>query len=270
MTKKGIIWLSILVFIIVLIGVLFGTVFCLRSQSVTRMGDTPIEISNEEIIKTANLKNGQSIFMLDKDQATKNIETTYPYVKVVQIKTTGVTKIDIVIRARHNMYYTEFNENFYIFDEELKVLAINTAIDDAPAVEPTNLTHLENGVLNITSETKAGDFVGTDYEVQVAQQLYIAMVTTVTKPEGDGEDSTEVYFTRADFVDMIRDVEFEEYSTFNKIIITTKHGVKLDIENPTSNLQNKINICFSTIDYFLNSAEVGTQEKATKGTIKIY
>ncbi len=271
MTKKSVIWLSIFGFLIVLIGVLFGTVFCLRTQNVTILGDTPISISKEDIIRTADLKKGQSIFMIDKDEAINKIEATYPYVKVIQIKTTSINEIDIRIRSRHDMCYTKKNNNYYILDEEFKVLNIIEAnLDEEETNEPTNLIYIDEGALNISSSTMICDFVGSDYQKNVMYELYISMTTAVTKTEGDGEDTKEVYFTRTDMCDMIKDIQFEDYETFNKIIITTKHGVKLDIENPTENLQNKINICFSTIDYFLNSAEVATQEKATKGTIKIY
>lgn len=262
MSKKGIISLSILVIVIALIGVLFGAVFCLRTQNVSVLGDSPVAATKEEIISTAGLKNGKSIFMLDKDTAIQNIEKTYPTIKVVQIKTTSVTTIEICVRARHEMYYTEYNDNFYILDEDLKVLEIIDTSLSEETDEPTHLTHIENGVLNISASTKQCDFVGTSYQQSVAYNLYTAMITTVTKQEGEGEQATEVYLTREDVCEMIRDVQFESYKTFNKIIITTKYGVKLDIENPSENLQNKINICFSTIKQ-LNGRE-------QNGTIKIY
>lgn len=271
MTKKSIIWLSIIIFVLVLTGVLFGFVFCLRNQTVKILGDSPILPTKEKILETASLKNGSSIFMLDKEKATNNIETTYPYVKVVQIKTTNLTSVEIVVRARHQMYYAEFNDNFYILDEELKVLTINLPEESIPAVEPINLIKIEKDVLNITINTKAGDFVGSAYQTQVAYDLYNAMINTVTKVENEGSaEENEVYFTRDDVKDMLRLVEFEEYNTFSKIIITTKHGVKLDIEKPTNELTKKINICFSTIESFLSSEEQETKEKAESGTIKIY
>ena len=271
MTKKSVIWLSIILFVAVLTGVLFGFVFCLRNQTVKILGDSPILPTKEKIIETANLKNGSSIFMLDKETATHNIETTYPYVKVIQIKTTNLTSVEIVVRARHQMYYAEFNDNYYILDEDLKVLTINMPEESIPAVEPTNLTKIEKDVLNISINTKAGDFVGSVYQSQIAYELYNSMINTVTKIENEGtEEEKRVYFTRDDVKDMIRLVEFEEFNTFSKIIITTKHGVKLDIEKPTSELTKKINICFSTIESFLSSEEQETKQKAESGTIKIY
>ena len=269
MSKKAVISLSIIAVIIVLIGVLFGTVFCLRTQDVTIIGDSPVSISKEDIITTADLKKGQSIFMLDKDAAIKKVEAKYPYVKVVQIKTTSVTQIDIRIRARHEMCYTKQNNNYYVMDEEFKVLNVIEANSEGQeSNEPTNLIHIEEDVLKINSSTMICDFVGTNYQSKVMYELYSSMTTTVTKMVGEGEDEHQEYFTRADICDMLKEIEFEEYKTYNKIIITTKYGVKLDIENPNKKLQNKINICFSTIKEFLSDAS--TEGKAQGGTIKIY
>jgi len=269
MSRKAVISFSIIAFIIVLVGVLFGTVFCVRSQSVAIIGDSPVNVSKEDILSTAGFKNGQSIFLLDKDKAINNIEAKYPYVKVVHIKTTSVTAIEIQVRARHEMCYAKFNNNYYFLDEELKVLKI---IEESPeeqeSNEPTHLTKIDDGVLNLNSSTMVCDFIGNDFQKETMIQLHSAMITTVTKtvPGGEGED--EVYFTRADVCEMIRHVKFEQHETYDKIIVATKHGVKLDIENPTTDLQNKINICFSTIKEFLS--DPATESKAQGGTIKIY
>lgn len=267
MKKSGIISLSVIVVIIALIGILFGAVFCLRTQNVTFLGDGAVAIDKEDIIKTAGLKKGQSIFMIDKEEATNKIEAKYPYVKVIQIKTTSLTEIDIRIRARHNTCYTKHENNYYIMDEEFKVLNILEASDETEeSNEPTNLIHIEENVLNINSSTEVCDFVGSDYQKNLMYEFYTSMITTVTKTEGEGEEKIELFFTREDVCDMILDIQFEDFQTYQKIIISTKHGVKLDIENPSKNLQNKINICFSTIDQFLTDEN----DKEKSGTIKIY
>jgi len=228
-------------------------VFCLRNQQVKVVGATPITISREEIISAANLKNGQSIFMVDKNKAIQNIESKYPYVKVVQIKTTDLMSVDIIVRARHEMFYTEFNNNCYILDEELKVLDIVQ-----PGVEPINLTKIENGNLNIDELTLKCDFVGTKKQSKIVSNLFKSMVTVVTK---DGQ-----YLEREDVKDVLSSIKFETFNTFDKVIITTSYGVKLDIENPSHNLQYKINVCFSTIDEFL----IAENNKEKSGTIKLY
>ena len=267
MSKKAVISLSIIVFLIALIGILFGAVFCLRSQTVTVVGETPIEISKEEIITTAGLENGKSIFMLNKEEAINKIEATYPYVKVIQIKTTSLTKIDIIIRSRHDMCYAKNGNNYYVMDEELKILKIIPAISEGEeSNEPTELIHIHGENINLNSSTMVCDFVGSSEQKQTMYDLYNAMINVVTKTEGEKGDNKEVYFSRKDVCETLKEIEFKEYETFSKIIITTKHGVKLDIENPNEDLQNKINICFSTIKSLIEEGK----DREKSGTIKIY
>lgn len=265
--KKGtIVTLSIIAFLVVLAGILFGAVFCLRSQTVTIVGDGTVAVSREDIIKTAGLKNGQSIFMLDKEKAINQIEAEYPYVKVIQIKTMSVTKIDIRIRARQPMMYAQVGENYYILDEELKVLNIFSVTEQQSSqIDINKLIKLTN--VKIDSSTMLCDFVGEEYQQIAGDNFYNAMTNTFKKDVGEGVD---VYFNRADVCEMIKEIEFQEFKTFNKMILTTKYGVKLDIENPAQDLTNKINICYLTIQTFLNSENVDVQSKVNSGTIKIY
>lgn len=260
MTKKSIIWLAIFATLIALIGILFGAVFCLRNQSVKVVDGSTLLVESNEIINTAGLKNGKSIFILDKETAINNIEKKYPHIKVVHIKTIGLRSIEICVRTRHEMYYAEANEKYYVLDEDLKVLDIIE--ETSSESEPTNLTKIATGDLNIPSTTEICDFIGSEHQRQVAYDLFVAMNTVVTKMDGENE----VYLTREDICNTVKTLEFENFNSFNKIIITTSHGVVLDIEKPESNLQSKINVCFSTIEQFIEDAN----DKEKGGTIKIY
>lgn len=261
MTKKGVIWLSILLGLLVLTGVLFGAVFCLRTQNVTILGDGKIGYSKEAIIKTAGIENGKSIFLIDKDNAIKRIEETYPDIKVVQIKTTSITEIDIQIRLRHEMFYHKIEKNYYILDEDLKVLRI-TNEDDVGFVEPTDLIKIDDGLKKISISTKICDFVGTITQQNATRNLYIAMVSAVTKTDG----TNTVYFNREDVRSAIKIIKFEEFDTFNKILIETNEGVILDIEAPETDMTHKINVCYATIKKFVEEGN----DKEKSGTIRIY
>lgn len=264
MRKGSVIALSIIALLLVTAGVLFGAVFCLRSQSVKVVGDSPITISKEDIISTAGLKKGQSIFLIDKEKALNNIEAKFPYVKVIQIKTTSLTEIEFVVRARHKMFYAEDDTKYYIMDEELKVVDIAEKSGEVVPEEISKLIHINN--FDIDSSTFVCDFIGSDEQRKATYELYNAMINSVKK--GEGEDVA--YIDREDVKTEIREVEFNSFKTFNTITITTKYGVKLNIENPQNEMSNKVNLCYIAINQYLSSEEVEQQEKATKGTIKIY
>ncbi len=264
MGKKGIITLSIFAVLLALIGVLFGAVFCVRTQKVTVEGAGIVDITKNDIVKAGEIKKGKSIFLLDKESAIEKIEKTYPKIKVIQIKTESITKINIRVRLRYEMFYAELNNQYYVMDEDLKVLKITAQITDVE-----NLTKLKADDIKLTKSTHLADFVGTNKQRKITSSLYHAMITTFKKDSG----GDKVYFERADVIDMIKSVDFETFNTFDKIIIKTKYGVKLDIENPKDDLQNKINICAATINTFLkyNEDEIDTNnDKEKSGTIRIY
>ena len=266
MKKGAVIVLSITTLLLVAAGILFGAVFCLRYQSVKVVGDSPITISKEDIISTAGLKEGQSIFLLDKEKAINNIEAKFPFIKVIQVKTTGLTEIEFIVRARHKMFYSETASKYYIMDEELKVLDILEKSAESSSDEVSKLILINSNNFSIDSSTLVCDFVGTDEQREATYNLYQAMINAVTK--NDVEDIA--YINRDDVKNEIRQIEFKSHSTFNTIIITTKYGVKLDIENPQNDMANKINICYIAISQYLSSEEAIEQSKVTKGTIKIY
>jgi len=242
MSKGKIITLSIMSFLLVLIIVLFSAVFCLRSQNVVIVEGSELNVSHTDIISASGLKNGQSIFMLDKEKAISNIESAYPYIIGVQIKTTSVVSVDIVVRAREELYYMAYNQNYYILDEDLKVLNI-------VHTEPS-LIRLKDGAISLNDDTKVSDFMGNDYQKACLYQLYTAMYTTQ-------------YIDRSGMCDMLEDVEFLYFDTFSKMVISTDSGVKVEIEDPNENLQYKVNNCFSLYQTL-------TIEQKSTGTIRFY
>ena len=262
MSKRTLVTLIIFLILGVLTGIMFGTVFCLRSQTVTVLGETPVDISKEEIISAAGIKNSQSIFMIDKEKAIANIEAKHAKIKVVQIKTISVTEIEIRVRARHEMFYTEYNKNFYVMDEELKVLNIVAESEEGGVSnKPTNLIEIPATNLNINASTLKCDFVGGSAQNAI-YELYHAIINNVKNVE----DGKNVFYSRADVVDVVKKVELVQFSSFTKILIKTKYGVMLDIENPNENMTEKMNICFSAIKHL---QEEGKQREQS-GTIKIY
>ena len=243
MSKGKIITFSIISFIVLLNIILFGFVFRLRKQEVL-LND--VTINSESIIKSAGLKNGKSIFLVDKDSAISNVEKAYPNIKVVQIKTIGVTKLQFIVRTRYPLYYSSVNDKFYILDEELKVLEIETT-------EPNNLIKIETELdLN---NAEVGNFVGTDKEKEISYKFFKAMYEAVIKTSG--------LQARQDISAKVNSMKLEN----NRLIIETLEGVKLDIENPSKDLTRKINIGFTKINSLITE---GKSSELANSTIKIF
>ncbi len=225
--KKTLIVSTLMVTLIALISVLFSVVFCLRQQSVTFL-DEDITYSPEEIVAMAGFKNGESIFMLDKDRAIDNIESKFPNLKVVQISTNSLTKIDIRVKKRHKLFYIQSQDQYYILDEDLKVLDIYT--------NQPNLIKVND---EITADHNKGDFILDDKSNTMAN-LFVAVYTTMLESEG-----ADAY---AEMVSKISEISFDKGYTldgeYERVIITLDSGIKFDIGRPNINLQNKLNICY--------------------------
>ncbi len=267
MSKTKIAIISTVVGILAIIAILFGVVFCLRREEVVVVNnEANIEISSDEIINSAGLKHGTSIFMLDKDTAINNIEKEFPYIKVIQIKTVSVIKVEIHVRSRVETFYVQNQNKYYILDEELKVLRIlETGIDENIEETLNNLIVLNLSDLGITSNTVVADFLSTEYYRQVINDLYGALYSTAML-DLDSDGQTE-YLSRADIIDVIDSVEFDVgYSldeAYTRVILNLNNGFKIDIGKPEENLSYKVNVCFSAYN------KLSEEQKAT-GSIKYY
>ncbi|MFQ6752190.1 MAG: cell division protein FtsQ/DivIB [Clostridia bacterium] len=215
---------------IALIAILFSVVFCLRSQHVTFLNED-ISYSAEEIVSTAGLKNGKSIFMLDKDRAIDNIESKFPDLKVVQISTNSLTKIDIRVKKRHELFYIQSGEQYYILDEDLKVMDISS---DLPALIKLDI--------EISEQVKKGEFIFADKK-DITSDLFVAVYTTMLESEG-----SDAY---AEMIGKIGELSFVKGYTldgeYDRVIITLKSGIKFDIGRPDINLQYKLNVCYQAM-----------------------
>jgi len=154
-----------------------------------------------------------------------------------------------MVRKRYEMFFVKDNEKYYILDEDLKVLRITDH-------EKPNLTELNISTLSINSNIQAGDFVGTKELSKITYNLFVGLYT-------------QALLNREDIPTIITTVSMQEGVTinesYNRLILQTSKGVKMDIYKPEVNLAEKINICFSTY----NSSNL-TEEQKQQGTIKIF
>ena len=251
--KKRIIIISIVAFVMLLNIILFGFVFCLRKQTVKVQGED-IGISASEIIESAKLKNGKSIFGIDKDEAINNIEQTYPTIKVIQIKTVSVVEVEIVVRKRYETYFKEHNSQYFIMDEDLKVMRIETE-------KPQDMVEIKAD-LRVTNNTKVCNFVGNSVEKNVFSNLVFSLMRTVKV----GVDPEAKFVERGDIHLVATSLSIETgytlTGTYARLIIETPKGVTLDIGRATEDLDRKINMCYSALN--------DTDFTETSGVIRLH
>ena len=245
MSKGKIILLSIIGLIIVLTTVLFSAVFRLKKQTVVASAD--VTYSSEEIVKAAELKRGQSIFLIDKESAINKIEAKFADLKVIQIKTTSLTEIEIKVRKRYPTYYIKNLGSYYVLDQDLKVLNVVADSEAEQIANIENLVKISTKPQNLNVETKVADFLGTENEQNMSYNLFSAVYSTKIPTAITG---AEAY---TEFCNLIKEISFAKGYTANgqaydRLIIKTKQGMSFDIGKATNDLTHKINLCFTAME----------------------
>lgn len=125
MKKAWIIVFSIIIAVILLFVILSFTVFSLKSVKIDyRTNKVNITATDDEIIESGDIELGGSVFFRNKQSYIDKIEYNNPYVKVINIETVFPSSFVIHIAERQEVFAIEHNMQYYIVDEEYKVLRI--------------------------------------------------------------------------------------------------------------------------------------------------
>lgn len=84
------------------------------------VGDSPYLAS--EIAAGAGIKKGDKLYRLDKNEVEKAILLNCPYIEKVNIKTSFPNKIKFEVECYKPIWYIEISGDFYVLDQELRVL----------------------------------------------------------------------------------------------------------------------------------------------------
>ena len=258
--------------------------------------DVEHEITDKEIISASGIKNGNSTLFLNKNKIINNLEASFPYLKVLQIRITGARQVEFRLTARHEMfYYTTTDDGyFYILDDELKVLdrvvktkdRVENLVEIKPSLswlDDESQVKINSNILDINSATKPCSFLSKNY-AKIFKSMYVAMYKSVlVNKDGSlwldreqGSDLTQLfkdgeirYFNWEDFNKVLTSVEFKTGYTLSgsylRLVLNTKAGVQLDIGKPDVDLDAKINHCFSMVSCLDNDTDqTGQPNEITK------
>lgn len=263
MTKRAvIITSSVLLGIAIIFTILFGVVF--RVRKIEFSYSEAFFYSNQiEGIKSASgLKRGGSIFVVDRDEITQNIEKSYPYARVDGVHLTSLTGVEVSLSNRMPLYYQVDNEKYYILDEDCKVLEITTDISRAEEYI------LLNQVFSLGEMVQVGEFL-SEARASVCTSLYNAMYSQAVL-NIDGQDK---YLDREDMLQIVKIIKFGQVAELNgkvdKISIRTSYGCSIEMVEPSVNLDLKVNMAFSALKTLIaDDAVKGTNMQAS-GTILV-
>ncbi len=273
MTKRAvIITTSIIVAIVASLTILFGFVFRVQNILVVSPDDFKYKNNTSQILKASSVGKNDSIFNIDRNKVAENIEKEFPYARVVAVNLSA-TSVKIKLTNRTPLYHFVENEIYYILDEDCKVLEKLTL--DNYNERGLNLIQLTN-VFSAGESVAEGQFMQNKY-TNTCSQLYKALYSNAMLNIGEDIDvdgiADEKYLDREDMCDVIDSLEFkQEYELsgqVDKLVMTTSHGCKISIIEPSKQMGIKINMAFSALRALIADDNETGENKSTRGIIAI-
>lgn len=256
MSKKLVITLSVVFGAILIVLILFWTLFALSSVTVEYSSSKiNITATDEEIVEAGEFRMGACVLFESKKKSIENIENkakenkNFAYIRVLNIETVFPNKIVIHVAEREELFsvkFQSFDENgqatdkFYVCDRDLRVLNILDSVTG-------NLIVLDG--LSISNDgVQIGDFL--QVEERGVLNFYAAMLQnniSLSQQLGKFESATLL---------KIKDELGVEYPAMQ---LVSRNGRKFLIENIDFALPQKIQLMFSAESAFFGYEKVDSQ-----------
>ena len=167
-TKKIIISLTTIFLFVGIILILSFTVFSLKNVEINfKTSHAQISQTDEEIIKQGDFGYGHSVFFHSKKKYIENIEKSNPYIEVINIETVFPSTFVVHIAQRQEVYTIENGVNYFITDQNLKILKIENDFASSQ-----NNSILLKGLKIVEKDYKVGDFIQQENYVDVYSALF--------------------------------------------------------------------------------------------------
>lgn len=122
--------------IIAVVLILFATVFLVRDISVgySVKGEESV-VSRQQIIDASGIKTNKNILFISESEATANIQSKYPQIKVINIERKFPSEVIIYVTVRVPVVKVELDDGlFALLDREMSVVDVMT-VDEVSAFE---------------------------------------------------------------------------------------------------------------------------------------
>ncbi len=221
MRKKSLAVMLSLFVLIILVVVLSSTIFSLSKVELS-FAEIPTTYSSkdsEAIIESGKFKLGKSVFLVSKQQHIKNIEESYPRLRVLNIETRFPNKLVVSVVERQDFLalYNSGSEKYYIVDGQMKVLRV---VNDEASVGTVTKCMVAQKLDSYTF----GDFVNFDNQINVLAKLQDAFWRC-----GYSEKQANQW-VKSVYMDTVKD----------EIIINSYCKFRITIKSPTDKLAEKL------------------------------
>ena len=195
-----IIFACIAIFVLTL--VVGAVVFSVSDVNILLQSEENVSFDKAKILETSGIKKGQSVFTINSEKASADIEKQFPKLKVVKIERVFPNKVRIHLDTRTAIFKINYNDKYAILDRELKIIDITN-----------NLDYVAGYTLN-QEQHKLGDFVN-DNTIDIK-----ALKEVITKLEVKGVVNEKISATFESF----------EFVTNEKLKMKTALGITFVIK----------------------------------------
>ena len=215
--------ITLIVTLAVLLIAVISCAFIFRVNSIevnflvssTRYSD---EESVNKIVKDCQIKKGNSVFLLNKQKVSDELEVDYPYLDIINIEVIFPNIVRIHCVERIECYAIKLtNNNYAICDKDLKVLRFSNSTEDMVVIKD-GFNSAEIGA-HITYENSC-------YYSKLIEEF-----------EKFNQTSTSIKF-------ILQDIELNKVNGANgdefNLNISTDSGINIEIQNITTAFSNKV------------------------------
>ncbi len=176
MSKKLIITLSVIFCVIVVILILFWTLFGLSTVTVEYSSTTQnLTVSDEEIVEAGQFRMGACVLFEGKQKSIDSINEyvsenpNFAYLRVINIETVFPNKFVVHVTEREELFAVEVSGKYLVCDREFRVLRIETEY-----VSVQGEAILLKGLEFSNEDVAVGDFL--DIEQEGMKSFYSVML----------------------------------------------------------------------------------------------
>ncbi len=252
MSKKLIISLSVILCAIVVVLILFWTLFGLSSVTVEFSSTlVNLAVSEEEIINAGNFSYGSSVLFEGKTKYIENINNyaseneNFAYIRVTNIETIFPNKFVVYVTEREELFAVEVDVNegasadkqYLICDREFRVLKI---LDEFTSTQDNAI--LLKGLKFDNEDVKVGDFLNVEQSAML--NFYSVMVA-------NNRDLSEQWgkFKELELGVCTNELTGIEYVS---LTLTTFQGQVFEIDNIDFAFANKVQLMFAVESAMFN------------------
>lgn len=242
--KRLIIVLCVLAFLTVLI-VINSTLFTLQNISVNWLTSKCELTGVKDYDIVGKVSKGGSIFLVDKEEISENLEKKYPYLRVVSIETKFPNKIVIHSAEREALYAIKLSDSEYaVLDEKGKVLSLESdkilaGTDGDLGNRPIKVVFNSNVSIN-AKDFEVGKMVGQDYIGSLLSTLSYSLRESNYTPTTSKGVLKEI--------EICQKLDTVTGQPISVISFVTRNGIELEIEKFENKTTDKLLMAFARYD----------------------